>query len=353
MKIIDNVIPVKGEASPFFNCLSSLVFTVQKETYVPKNNSKAQEKATSDKRTKFSSSVLTASGLALSFIFNTKYDDKFDKTQYYKALGNDDYIKYSLNFARCNYRIINSGDDEMQTEIEKSINNNIPILAEGLSDSSWCLITGYDNGKLYGYNAGCPYCQDCINCVNKKVDGYIENGMFYIMKQPKRIIIIDNFNAEPYDDKTFLNYWISVMEHTPKNGFLFGNDAYDAVIKLLEDDDMFLEMDDDRFKNLYRQIYINSFLPEYRFCQRWMEFVVNLPDRTKKAEYSGFFNGFAKHDIGYKFWAALSDKGEWKVNTQKYAVMLKEKNNRKNAIKELKKLKKEDALTLNNIKSIL
>ena len=353
-KLIDNVVPVNGEASPFFNCLSALIFTVQRETYEPRNNSKTAAKAAADKREKFNTSVLTASGLALSYIFNTNYDDSFDKTQYYKAFGNDDYIKYALNFARCNYRIIYTDDTEILTEIEKSLNKNIPILAEGLSDSAWCLITGYDDNKLYGYTAGCPYCQDCVNCMERKVDGHIENGMFYMGKQmPKRVIIIDDFNAESYDDTVFIQYWISVMEHKPKSGFLFGNDAYDAVITLLENVDSFFEMSDDRLNNLYRQIYMNSFLPEYRFCSRWIEYVIKLPEKITKDAYPGLYNSFKKHDVGYKFWAALSEKGQWKVDTQKYAGILKEQSNRNNAIKELKQLKKMDVFTLQALKSIL
>lgn len=359
-KLIQNIMPVKGEASPFFHCLASLLFSEQNKKL--KLDSKLAAKKLGD----LYSSTLTASGLAFSYIFNTDYDSCFDKTKYYKAFGNDDYIKYSLNYGKANYHIVEEDDGIKYKEIVDSIDKDIPVLAEEFADSSWCLITGYDNDKFYGYTSSCPYCQDCINCVKTEINGRTENGLFYISSDrlPKRIIVIDDYNAESYDRKAVVKHWISVMEHKPQNGFHFGNDAYEYVINLLQNDDDFFNMNDNKLCNLYRQIYINSFVPEYRFCSWWLWDTLNLSIKAEKNDSGSYTelseklqkiksNSSSSHKDGWKFWAVLSDKKEWRVNTEKYAVLLKDTKIRKSAVKELRKLQKWDADTLEILKAVL
>lgn len=368
-KIIVDILPVSGEmASSFCCCLSSVLLSKGIKT---KYDKKFASYNIDEQLRRTYTQALTASGLGFSYIFKTDFSTRFDKREYYKAFDNDEYIKYALNYGRCNYRIIKSDDVNMKSEIISSIERNMPVIAEGLSDSTWCLITGYEDKaeKLYGYTSGCWCCVDCVDCINRNVDGRLDNNMFYKLnweQSMKRIVIIDDFNAERFDYKTYIKHWISVMQQKSQNGFFFGQEAYDANIKFLEDDTNFHNNDDNTLNEIYRFIYTNCFIPEYGIFSNWgLLGALQVPDNLLKDKETGLHtdlhskliiimkNGLLQHNIGWNFYAALSDKKIWQANAKQYANTLKITRIRKKAITQLKKLKEIDLITLNTLISIL
>ena len=364
-KIIDKVFPPLGgaEASPFCACLTSLIYSQNKRF-----NLAAKKAEHRIGMTYFH--LVTASGLAFSYIYQDDYFSEFDKTVYYKEF-NDERIQYALNFGKCNYRIITCDTTGLKDEVIHSIDCGIPVLAESLADNTWCLITGYENaGKtVFGYTTNCYNCNPCVKCIKPKVDGYIENGMFFKSnwdKSVKRIIIIDDFNAQPYGYKEYMNHWISIMQHEPKNGFKFGMDAYDAVIQLLEDDSVFENAGDKELTELYRFLFTNSFIPENR-CYAGYAFSKS-PDRRALLDHMGLNKGkypemesqivdiksksFQMHKYGWYYWEALSDKKLSTVDPERYLQKLKMQEHRKKAVDVLRQLKEMDAFILNGFKEI-
>jgi hypothetical protein len=56
----------------------------------------------------------------------------------------DDYVHRTLDFAGYGYRILQGvPKDEMRTEIVRSIDSGVPVLAYQLVNDDWCLVSGY------------------------------------------------------------------------------------------------------------------------------------------------------------------------------------------------------------------
>lgn len=366
--ILEDILPVPGEmASSFCYCLASVFLSRNSNplTFPRRWNPKSNRMGYIYMKT------LTASGLGFSYVFKNGDKGNFDKTDYYKAFDNDQYINYALASVQCNYRIITSKNENIQSVILESLQNNMPVIAEGVADNTWCLITGctQDCSVLYGYTSDCRCCQDCVNCIGRDVDGHCENGMFYKSsweKTLKRIVVIEDFNGDSLNYQDFIRYWISIMKQESKNGFIFGQDAYDSHIQFLSDDENFFDKDPHTLREIYRFIFTNCFVPEYRHHSSMVIFdVLQIPselltdlaaDRpTSLNEKLSIVrgNGFQAHNIGYKFWAALSEKGMWQANGEKYSEMLRNRVTRKKAITQLNKIKELDAITLQAFESIV
>jgi hypothetical protein len=364
-KIIENMIPPVSGAmvSPFCSCLSSLLLARKKYTLNTKNAGKHISQ--------MYDWTLTASGLAFGYIYKENIRGSFDKTEYYTAYD-EEWIKFALNFGKCNYRIVPSFSSDLNNEIINSIDRDVPVLAEGLCGNSWCLITGYsDNGRiLYGYNARCANCSPCSNCVKTKIDGFMENGIFYMTNRTaslKRIIVIDDFKAEPYDYRVYISHWLSTMQQQSRNGFLFGAEAYDAMIHLLEDDAVFENATEQELIEIYRFVFANSFIPECRHCLG-----MGLSDSSERKallDHMGFSKlsspvmhekmgaikgkGFEMHNLGWTYWAALSDKRVYPIEVKKYFNQLKSHQRRVKAATILQQLKEKDTFIMNSLEDIL
>ncbi len=365
-KIIENVMPVLSGtmASPFCACFASLVLSQSKR--FNRNAKNAQKRLWAAYH-----SAITASGLSFSYVYKNSYYSKYNKTDYYRAF-NDEWLKYTLSFGKCNYHMVMQNDENLVSEILNSIERGIPVLAEGLSDSSWCLVVGYDNdgGRLYGYMAKCPNCKTCVGCIQTRVDGYVENGLFYKSKWEKvikRAVIIDGFDAQPYDYKIYISHWVSIMQHEPQSGFLFGPDAYDAVIELLSHDDIFNNADNESLQETYKFLFTNSFIPEYRAFAGVA--LSGSKERRALLDHMGIFSDtnadiqegiasiksrmFSMHKIGWDYWAALSEEKVWKMNPEEYMNELRNSGNRLKAIGVLKRLKEIDLDIFCSLKDIL
>jgi len=340
-------------SSSFCACLSSVLLSQNKR--IKANTQSGQKRLWSTFH-----SVLTASGLNFSYIYINNLST-YSKLNY-ENIFFDEYIKYALNFGNCNYHIETNNFNE---EIIKSINNNIPVIAEGFTDLGWCLITGYDDieNKLFGYSIGCPNCDSCSNCVERYDNIQYENGLFSISlsnRLPKRIVIIDDFNAKPFDYQEYFSYWLSIMERKAQGDYLFGLEAFDAVIALLENDEYFENIDNDRLKEVYKFLFTNSFIPEYRCfvafglqsaqSKRALRKHIGLLDDANLEIEQGLqtiiSNGFQSHKIGWKYWAKLSDEKVWHINTEKHSEKLRDKKVRKMVITQINKLRKFDESTL-------
>ena len=259
---ITNPTPVLSEmSSSFCCCLSAILFRKNTTHFQPTS------KSTTVKMQQIYGQLLTASGLGFSYVYKDNYLSPFRKIEYYTAFGNDHYIDYALNYGNCNYEILSAVDHDILIKIINSINNDIPVLAEGLTDLGWSLITGYDDlGQLYGYSPICNCCTDCVNCIIRKSSPLVSEFVLSDWKAIlKRIIIIKDFYKERGNTQYFIEHWINLMTLRPLNGYSFGNDAIDAMIHLLEDDISIESLNDDQLKKLYRWIYTNSFIPDYRF----------------------------------------------------------------------------------------
>lgn len=364
-KIIENVIPPASGAmvSSLCSCLSSLLLSQKRGALDTRNTVKHMSQ--------MYDWTLTASGLAFGYIYKEKIKSSFDKTEYYSAYD-EEWIKFALNFGKCHYRIIPSVSSDLTNEIINSIDRNIPVLADGLCNHSWCLITGYDDigQTLYGYYTGCANCNPCTNCVKTKIDGYLENGIFYKtnwMSSLKRIIVIDDFKAEPYDYRSYLTHWISIIQQQSRNGFKFGVEAYDAIIHLLEDDATFETATEQELFEIYKFVFTNSFIPECRHCLG-----MGLSDSSKRKvllDHMGFSKlsspemhdkmrvikgkGFEMHNVGWSYWAALSDKKVYPMEVTKYFNQIKSHSRRMKAVTLLQELKEKDKFIMNCLKEIL
>lgn len=364
-KIIENVIPPIPEAmaSPFCSCFSSLLLTRKKLNPAQKNAGL--------RMSLMYDWMLTASGLAFGYVYKENIGSSFDKTEYYTGYD-EGWEKFALNFGKCNYRVISSNSKDVTNEIIDSIDRDMPVLAEGLCNKSWCLITGYsDKGQiLYGYNARCANCGPCSNCIKTKIDGYMENGMFYKtdwIASLKRIIVIDDFKAEQFDYRSYINHWLSIIQQQPRNGFLFGAQAYDAMINLLEDNAIVEFTTEHELIEIYKSVFSNSFIPECRHCLG-----VGLSDSSERKallDHMGFSKlpspgihekmrvikekGFEMHNLGWAYWAALSDKKIYPIQVKKYFSHMKSQASRIKAAAILRQLKEKDTVILNNLKDIL
>ncbi len=114
-KIIENVMPPVSGAmfSPFYSCLSSLLLARKKRTSNTKNAGKHLSQ--------MYDWTLTASGLAFGYIYKENISRSFDKTEYYAAYD-EEWIKFALNFGKCNYRIVLSLSSDLTNEIIHSSN---------------------------------------------------------------------------------------------------------------------------------------------------------------------------------------------------------------------------------------
>lgn len=359
---IKNPIPVLSEMSSSFSCCLSAIL-IRKST----TRFQATSKSTTVKMQQIYGQLLTASGLAFSYVYKDNYISHFRKIEYYTAFDNDQYIDYAMNYGNCNYEIISTVDYDALTDICNSINHDMPVLAEGLNDLGWSLITGYDElGQLYGYSPNCNCCTDCVNCIQRKPSPLVSEFALSDWKTKlKRVIIIKDFYKERADTRNLIEHWISLMERKPQNGYIFGNDAIDAMIHLLEDDIYIKSLEDGQLKTLYRWLYTNSFIPDYRFYMAKsiydileVPYLKKVPLENKplyelasKVEKIRKY-GFDSHATGWKYWAALSEKEVWQVDARRYAPLLRNSEIRKLAVKELKILKEIDTGIIALLKDI-
>jgi hypothetical protein len=183
----------------------------------------------------------------------------------------------------------------------------------------------------------------------------------------KRIIVIDDFTAKPYDYHAYISHWLLITQRQPHNGFLFGADAYDAMVKLLEDDSFFNGAADQEILEIYKFVFTNSFLPECRHClgmglsdsserkalldHMGLDKLLNPEVHEKIAEIKGA--GFDMHNVGWSYWAALSAKKVYPLEAKKYIDKLKSAESRKKAVTALRQLKELDVSIIGSLKEIL
>ncbi len=356
-RILENIMPTSNwMAYSFVDCYASLLMSRNKRI-----NPKSA--VSMKRRDKMYETSLVASGLAFSCLY--KNNDNYNNINFHLAVPDDKYISYTMNFGNCNYHILNknsNNEDEFRRQIVETIDHDIPALLE-FSDSTWSIITGYDNGgkKLFGY-IGYSYSS------NTQVDGYLENKMFFIenwFEQLNRIIIVDNFDAEAYDYRKFVKYWIEVMECNANEQYVYGYQALDSYINLLCDDGFYIHANDETFNQLYRYIFTLSNLCETRcfiglelcrtnegYIRDHMRLAKDVSEEVKLQLDRIVKNGMKMHKLCWEFWESLSEKGIWQPDSTKYGEKLLNSENRKKAVKVLKKLKVCDQHILDGLHSI-
>lgn len=104
-KKLDNITPaLRGiMASEFCACFASLLQS---------QNKKSGIKNIEIYLWKIYKAALTASGLGFSYIHKVDFSSRYDKTEFYQAFD-DEWIRFALDFGKCNYRIITKREDSL------------------------------------------------------------------------------------------------------------------------------------------------------------------------------------------------------------------------------------------------
>ncbi|WP_310602902.1 hypothetical protein, partial [Anaerosporobacter sp.] len=348
-KILDNIVQPQGYAGyPLVNCFASLLLSQNKRIKPTPEN-------LSNHREALYRFLLTASGYAFSCLYTSEYIP-CSKIDFQLAIKNDEHIPYMMNFGKCNYHILQkevNSEDEVKEQILESINREIPVLFE-FTDSMWGIITGYENNgdTLYGFHG-------CLNKSDFKPDGMLENKMFFKANWSddlKRVIIVDDFKAKPYEYSKYVNHWINVMENSSEGPYAYGVKAMEQYVELLSDNDFFTNIEEETLKETFYYLHCQSYLAETRIFMG-MAFsgtvgkcalrnhlgimkdvnadIKNYTDRIKNI-------GFKMHKLCWSYWEAIGEKKGWYPKPDEFATKLTDSKSRKKVLKKMLELKECD-----------
>jgi hypothetical protein len=226
-----------------------------------------------------------------------------------------------------------------------------------MAGTGWSVVTGYDGfgDTLMGWYEN-RYGREW-EPASAAPDGLLENGMFFRTDWHRHVdsaVIVKGKGARRVSFRELFKYFISLPETRESNGIVSGPAAYEACVRVLEDDGFYASAGAEQLHGMYNRIH--GFIGQLAEARCFVsftftrEFLHEISDERAVGRCHAAGRALMDtHEACWEAWAAMG--GDWQCLPELHAEGFRSREAREKTAKLIYRMKNNDEIALGELKA--